>query len=108
VTVKAEKFSLLTGSAYRAPNLKSEHNAEFLRALNPAASKMHMYDVLILMVDFNLDINWAPVAPCASKAPAAEFLSDFSGIGLTQLTKEPTRTTDTGEKTLDLMLTDVP
>jgi hypothetical protein len=37
----------------------------------------------------------------------AEFLSDFSELGWTQLIKGPTRTTETGGKTLDLLLTDV-
>jgi endonuclease/exonuclease/phosphatase family metal-dependent hydrolase len=107
-TIKADKLTLLIGSAYRAPNLKSENNSEFLRALNLAGAKMHEFDGLILMGDFNLDINWALDEPCAGKAPAAEFLSDFAGIGLTQLIKGSTRTTETGSKTLDLLLTDVP
>jgi hypothetical protein len=97
VTVKAEKLTLLIGSAYRAPNLKSEQNSQFLRALNLAASKMHEFDGLILMGDFNLDIIWAPHVPCAGRAPAAEFLSDFSESGWTQLMKGPARTTETGE-----------
>jgi Endonuclease-reverse transcriptase len=107
-TIKAQNLTLLIGCAYRPPNLKSEENAQFSKALNLAAAKMHEFDGLILMGDFNLDINWAPDEPCAGKAPAAEFLSDFSGMGLTQLIKGPTRTTDTGGKTLDLLLTDVP
>jgi hypothetical protein len=100
--------AILIGSVYRAPSLKSEENKEFLRALNLAASKMHEYDGLILMGDFNLDVNWASDTPIARKAPAAEFLSEFSEIGLTHLIKGPTRTTDSTEKTLDLLLTDVP
>jgi hypothetical protein len=108
VRIKADKMTILIGSAYRAPSLKSEENKEFLRALNLAASKMHEYDGLILMGDFNLDVSWASDMPIARKAPAAEFLSEFSEIGLTQLIKGPTRTTDSTEKTLDLLLTDVP
>jgi hypothetical protein len=66
---------------------------------------MHEFDGLILMGDFNLDVNWAPDMPIARKAAAAEFLSE---IGLTQLMKGTTRTTENSEKTLDLLLTDVP
>jgi hypothetical protein len=52
----ADKMTLLIGSAYRAPSLNSEENKEFLRALNLAASKMHEFDGLILMGDFNLQL----------------------------------------------------
>jgi Endonuclease-reverse transcriptase len=108
VKIKADKMTILIGSAYRAPNLSSKENKEFISALNLGTSKMHEYDGVILMGDFNLDVNWAPDTPIARKAPAAEFLSEFTDIGLTQLIKGPTRTTENSEKTLDLLLTDVP
>ncbi|MGL5225007.1 MAG: endonuclease/exonuclease/phosphatase family protein, partial [Aeromonas sp.] len=108
VKISAANMTFLIGSAYRAPNLDADQNKNFLQALNQVALKIHEYDGLILMGDFNLDVNWAPEMPIAGRAPAADFLSDFSGMGLTQLIKGPTRTTDQSAKTIDLLLTDVP
>ncbi|MGL5405336.1 MAG: endonuclease/exonuclease/phosphatase family protein, partial [Shewanella sp.] len=110
VKIQAGNKSLLLGSAYRAPNLNAKQNEEFQSVIDKAASKMHEYDGLILMGDFNLDINWAvdPPIPCKNGL-ASTFLSNFLGIGLTQLITGPTRTPkNQSGKTLDLLLTDVP
>jgi hypothetical protein len=72
----------------------------------PAA---YRYNGLFHMGDFNLDVNWPTDPPCAGAAPAPEFLCDFSDMmALMQKIKDPTRTTETSEKIIDLFLTDVP
>jgi Reverse transcriptase (RNA-dependent DNA polymerase)/Endonuclease-reverse transcriptase len=96
------------GSAYRAPSLTADQNKNFLNSLDQVANKMHEYDGVILMGDFNLDIDWKTDPPTTNKAPAAEFQAKFSEMSLSQLIRGPTRTTKTGGKTLDLVLTDVP
>jgi hypothetical protein len=110
-TVKMDKMHLLIGSAYRAPDLDAAQNKQFLDALDLAVNKMHNYDGIILMGDFNLDVDWAGETPRAGldrPSEARKFLSRFADAGLTQLIKGHTRTTNKGGKTLDLLLTDVP
>ncbi|CAB3388739.1 Hypothetical predicted protein [Cloeon dipterum] len=106
ITVSNLRF--LIASVYRAPNSTAEQNDELLRSFSLAAEQQHNYDACFVMGDLNLDIDWSAEPPLPRAIPAEKFIDAFDNLAFFQLIKNPTRTTATSEKTIDLFLCDTP
>ncbi|CAB3382996.1 Hypothetical predicted protein [Cloeon dipterum] len=106
ITVSNLRF--LIASVYRAPNSTAEQNDELLRSFSLAAEQQHNYDACFVMGDLNLDIDWSAEPPLPRAIPAEKFIDAFDNLAFFQLIKNPTRTTTTSEKTIDLFLCDTP
>ncbi|CAB3386481.1 Hypothetical predicted protein [Cloeon dipterum] len=106
ITVSNLRF--LIASVYRAPNSTAEQNDELLRSFSLAAEQQHNYDACFVMGDLNLDIDWSAEPPLPRAIPAEKFIDAFDNLAFFQLIKNPTRTTATSEKTIDLFLCGTP
>jgi len=106
--IRVGSLRLLVGSAYRQPNADAAYNASLLHSLDLVSAEQPNYDGCLLMGDFNLNIRWQEDPPCAEDAVAKDFQSAFADMAFEQLVTEPTRTTETCEKTIDLLLCDAP
>ena len=87
---------ILICSVYKAPNADLE---SFIPSLEDTLLKLdYSNSDLVLIGDFNVDFS-----PCKDKQnPAKQKLLNFTrSLELSQLVKEPTRTTDTSQATID-------
>jgi hypothetical protein len=109
VSVKCGDYSLLIGSAYRAPNCDETMNNDLLLSIDKVQEIQHKYHGIFLCGDFNVDIDWN----CGDYAKARNnlsdnFLSSFINVVPHQMVLEATRITATSRSVLDLVLTNSP
>jgi len=99
----------LVGSAYRKPQGGGAVQCgAVLHSLDLVSAVQPNYDACLLLGDFNLAIKWDADPPVPEGLVAEDFNTAFDEIALQQLVSAPTRTTDTTQKTLDLLLVDAP
>lgn len=97
-SVRTGNLRLLMGSAYRRPNASDEYNKALKKSLKCASQEQHNYDGVLLMGDFNLNVDWSTNPPTARDSWAEKFVDKFEVMSLAQLIMQPTRTTDNTEK----------
>ncbi|KAF4520818.1 hypothetical protein B566_EDAN007113, partial [Ephemera danica] len=106
-SVTTQNSKILVGTGYRSPNASDSVNNDMLTSLELARAVQMDYEHLILMGDFNLNIDWC--APCVARNTlASHFLCAFNDLFLTQLVSQATRIVGNVRSILDLVFCTAP